>query len=124
MLLRDSNTESLKVYDINSNQITGAAFIGTIGLDWQFSGVGNFSGNPSETDLLLRNNKNGGLEVYDISNNQLTVAALISGAFEIVASPMRMMMTRQLRSLAAMDFFLSERNIVSVGETVGTTASQ
>src|SRR5262249_7739147 len=54
-----------------------AAFIGTIGLDWQFSGVGNFSGNPGETDLLLRNNKTGGLEVYDISNNQLTGAAFI-----------------------------------------------
>jgi hypothetical protein len=63
------------VYDINSNQITGAAFIGTVGLDWQFSGVGNFQRRPGETDLLLRNSKTGGLEVYDISNNQLTGAA-------------------------------------------------
>jgi hypothetical protein len=31
-----------------------AAFIGTVGLDWQFSGVGNFSGVAGETDLLLR----------------------------------------------------------------------
>ena len=44
-------------------------------LDWQFSGVGNFSGVPGETDLLLRNSKTGGLEVYDIDNNQLTGAA-------------------------------------------------
>ena len=65
------------MYDINSNQITNAAFIGTIGLDWQFSGVGNFSGSPGETDLLLRNSNTGGLEVYDISNNQLTTAAFI-----------------------------------------------
>jgi hypothetical protein len=77
MLLRDSNTGGLEVYDIDSNQITGAAFIGTVGLDWQFSGVGNFSGNPGETDLLLRNNKTGGLEVYDISNNQVTGAAFM-----------------------------------------------
>jgi TIR domain-containing protein len=27
---------------------------GDIGLDWQFSGVGNFSGVRGETDLLLR----------------------------------------------------------------------
>jgi hypothetical protein len=67
----------LEVYDIANNQITGAAFVGTVGLDWQFSGVGNFSGNPDETDLLLRNVKTGGLEVYDINNNQITGAAFI-----------------------------------------------
>ena len=58
-------------------QITNAAFIGTVGLDWQFSGVGNFSGVPGETDLLLRNVNTGGLEVYNINNNQLTGAAFI-----------------------------------------------
>jgi hypothetical protein len=67
----------LEVYDINSNQITGAAFIGRVGLDWRYSGVGNFSGVPGETDLLLRNSKTGGLEVYDINSNHLTGAAFI-----------------------------------------------
>jgi hypothetical protein len=67
----------LEVYDINNNQITNAAFIGTVGLDWQFSGVGNFSGVPGETDLLLRNSNTGGLEVYDIASNQLAGAAFI-----------------------------------------------
>jgi hypothetical protein len=76
MLLRNSNG-GLEVYDIANNQITNAAFIGTIGSDWKFSGVGNFSGNPGETDLLLRNANTGGLEVYDISNHQLTTAAFI-----------------------------------------------
>jgi hypothetical protein len=33
MLLRNSNTGGLEVYDISS---------GTVGLDWQFSGVGFF----------------------------------------------------------------------------------
>jgi hypothetical protein len=42
MILRDSNTGGLEVYDINNNAITNAAFIGTVGLDWRFSGVGNF----------------------------------------------------------------------------------
>src|SRR5215470_10869224 len=55
----------------------GAAFVGTVGLDWQFSGVGNFSSVPGETDLLLRNSTTGGLEVYDINGNQLTGAAFI-----------------------------------------------
>jgi hypothetical protein len=59
MLLRNSNTGDLEVYDIANNQITNAALIGTVGIDWQFSGVGNFSGVPGETDLLLRNNKTG-----------------------------------------------------------------
>src|SRR5262249_33207721 len=76
-ILRNSSTGALEVYDISNNQITGAAFIGTIGLDWQFSGVGNFSGVPGETDLLLRNGKTGGFEVYNINNNQLTGAAFI-----------------------------------------------
>src|SRR5204863_9705264 len=57
--------------------ITNAAFIGTIGLDWQFSGVGNFSSVSGETDLLLRNVNTGGLEVYNINHNQLTGAAFI-----------------------------------------------
>jgi hypothetical protein len=77
MLLRNSNTGGLEVYDIANNAITSAAFIGTIGLDWQFSGVGNFSGVPGESDLLLRNANTGGLEVYNINNNQLTGAAFI-----------------------------------------------
>jgi hypothetical protein len=67
----------LEVYDIANNTITNAAFIGAVGLDWQFSGVGNFSGVPGETDLLLRNVNTGGLEVYDINNNQLTGAAFL-----------------------------------------------
>jgi len=44
----------LEVYDINNNQITGAAFMGAVGLNWQFSGIGNFSGR-GESDMILRN---------------------------------------------------------------------
>jgi hypothetical protein len=72
MLLRDANTGGLQAYNINSNQITGSAFLGTVGLDWQFSGVGNFSSVPGESDLLLRNVNTGGLLLYDIANNQVT----------------------------------------------------
>jgi hypothetical protein len=45
-------------------------------LNWQFSGVGNFSG-FGESDMILRNSITGGLEVYDIANNQITNAAFI-----------------------------------------------
>jgi hypothetical protein len=60
-----------------NNQITGAAFMGNVGFNWQFSGVGNFSSVPDETDLMLRNNMTGGLEVYDIASNQITGAAFL-----------------------------------------------
>jgi hypothetical protein len=70
------NTVGVEVYDISNNQITGAAFMGAVGLNWQFSGVGNFSG-LGESDMILRNSNTGGLEVYDIANNQLTGAAFI-----------------------------------------------
>src|SRR5262249_59024460 len=76
MLLRNSVTGGFEVYDIANNQITGASFMGMVGLDWQFSGVGNFSG-LGESDMLLRNANTGGLEVYDIANNQITNAAFI-----------------------------------------------
>jgi hypothetical protein len=62
----------LRAYKVDSNQITGSALIGTVGLDWQFSGVGNFSSVPGESDLLLRNSSTGVLQVYDINNNQIT----------------------------------------------------
>ena len=54
MILRNSNTGGVEVYDISNNQITGAAFMGTVGLNWQFSGVGNFS-SLGESDMILRN---------------------------------------------------------------------
>jgi hypothetical protein len=76
MILRNVNTGVVEVYDLNNNQITGAAFMGTVGLNWQFSGIGNVSG-LGESDMLLRNSNTGGLEVYDISNNQITNAAFI-----------------------------------------------
>jgi hypothetical protein len=72
--LRNSNTGGLEVYDINNNQLTGAAFIGAVGLDWQFAGIGPVHG-AGESDLVLRNKNTGAFEVYDIANNQLTGAA-------------------------------------------------
>jgi len=73
-LLRNVNTGGLEVYDINNNQLTGAAFIGTVGLDWQFAGIAPIHA-AGASDLVLRNVNSGAFEVYDIANNQLTGAA-------------------------------------------------
>jgi hypothetical protein len=62
------------VYDIANNQLTGAAFLGPIGLEWQFAGVAPVSG-AGRSDLVLRNVNTGAFEVYDIANNMITSAA-------------------------------------------------
>jgi hypothetical protein len=51
--------------------------MGTVGLEWQIIGVGNFSSIPGETDMIMRNTTTGGLEVYDIANDQITNAAFL-----------------------------------------------
>jgi hypothetical protein len=61
------------IYNINNNAITGAASLGSVGLDWQASGFGDFS-SRNEGDMLLRNVNSGGLMLYDIANNQITGA--------------------------------------------------
>ena len=50
--------------------------MGAVGLNWQFLGVGNFSGRGT-SDMILRDSNTGGLEVYDINNNAITGAAFI-----------------------------------------------
>jgi hypothetical protein len=72
--LRNSKTGGLEVYDIANNQLTGAAFIGTVGLDWQFAGIAPIHA-PGASDLVLRNVNTGAFEVYDIAGNTLVGAA-------------------------------------------------
>jgi hypothetical protein len=71
-----NSSGAFEVYNISNNSITNATALGTVGLNCQFSGIGNFSG-IGESDMLLRNSNTGGLEVYDIANNQITNAAFI-----------------------------------------------
>jgi hypothetical protein len=59
--------------DCQQQKITAAAFLGTVGLDWQVSGFGDFS-SRNEGDMLLRNVNTGGLMLYDNANNQITGA--------------------------------------------------
>ncbi len=75
MLMRNSNTGTFEIYDIKGNNITFAASMGQVGLEWTIAGFGDFSGNPNETDMLMRNSSTGTFEIYDISNNSITFAA-------------------------------------------------
>ena len=74
MIMRNSTTGALEVYDIANNALMSAYSMGAVGLDWQVAGFGNFSGNANETDMILHNSNTGALEVYDIANNALTAA--------------------------------------------------
>jgi hypothetical protein len=78
MLLRNSTSGAFQVYNVapNNNNIAGSASLGTVGLNWQFSGTGNFS-SLGETDMMLRDANTGGFQVYDISNNQITASAFM-----------------------------------------------
>jgi hypothetical protein len=44
---------AFEIYDISNNNITNPAFLGTVGLNWQVMGFGNFS-SRGETDMILR----------------------------------------------------------------------
>jgi hypothetical protein len=74
MIMRNTTTGGFELYDIANNQITGAAFLGTVGLDWQVAGFGPLHGR-GESDMVLRNVNTGTFLAYDISNNQITSAA-------------------------------------------------
>src|SRR5262249_26240614 len=74
MIMRNTTTGGMLVYNIADNQITSAAFLGTVGLDWQFAGVAPVNG-PDGSDLVLRNVNTGQFYGYDIANNHITGAA-------------------------------------------------
>ena len=64
---------AFEVYDINNNNITGAAALGTVGLSYQVAGFGNFNG----PDMMTRNSSTSAFELYDIANNSITGASQI-----------------------------------------------
>jgi len=78
MMLRESTTGDFRVYSISNNQLTSPPDpIGKVGLNWQFSGIGNFSGTPGASDMILRDTGTGDFDVYNIRNNQITGSAAI-----------------------------------------------
>jgi hypothetical protein len=52
LVLRNVNTGQFEVYDIANNQITGAARLGTVGLDWQ---LGGFAVDPPTASMADSN---------------------------------------------------------------------
>jgi hypothetical protein len=74
MLMRNTSSGELLLYDIANNAITGANFLGPVGLDWLFAGVAPIQA-PGTSDLVLRNANTGQFQVYNIANNQITGSA-------------------------------------------------
>ena len=60
-MLRNKNTGAFEVYNIANNQLTGAAPLGAVGLDWQ---LGGFAADPPTVSGTFT----------DISNDQLVQA--------------------------------------------------
>ena len=58
MVLRNVNTGAFEVYDIANNGVTGAAPLGSVGLDWQLGGfaadspAGAMGGSSSTSQLV------------------------------------------------------------------------
>src|SRR5215470_4015540 len=76
MILRHDADGLYEIYDIGNNTILAANFLGQVGTDFQFAGLGSFFGSDT-TDMLLRSATTGQFEVYDISNNNITNAAAL-----------------------------------------------
>src|SRR5439155_1010444 len=73
MILRHGADGLYEIYDIGGNAILTGNFLGQVGTDFQFAGLGSFFGSDT-TDMMLRSATSGQFEVYDIVNNQITTA--------------------------------------------------
>jgi parallel beta-helix repeat protein len=62
---------TFQVYDISNSQSSGTASLGNVGTEWQVLGLGNFGGDPSQTDMLMRDSNTNAVQYYDIANNQV-----------------------------------------------------
>ena len=59
------------IISVSPGMLTNVAFLGAVGLDWQFAGVAPVHG-PGASDLVLRNVNTGQFEVYNTANNQIS----------------------------------------------------
>jgi hypothetical protein len=71
MIMQNTNSGDLEIYDIGGNAILAAFPIGQVGLEWQFLGLGTFNGSDA-SDMLIRDTNNGNIELFDIGNSQIT----------------------------------------------------
>jgi hypothetical protein len=68
------HSASTELYNIGNNVITSVSNLGTIGLNFQVAGFGDFNADGT-TDMMLRNTHTGALEIYDIKNNAIVSAS-------------------------------------------------
>jgi hypothetical protein len=45
--------------------------LGSIGVNWQTMGLGDFADNPNEADMLMRDSNTGNMDYFDIQHNQI-----------------------------------------------------
>src|SRR5579863_3507825 len=78
--IRDGNTGAVDLLDVQRNQFVAPPIsIGGIGMEWQILGVGDFSSNANETDILMRDIQNGAIDVFDVQNSQFVGPAITVG---------------------------------------------
>jgi hypothetical protein len=90
MLMRDSTTGELRIYDFSQDPTTGTYSLpssniiiapNNLGLDWKPVGIAPMSGATSSDDLVMRQDGTGQMRVYDIRDDKLT------GSFVFYAPP-------------------------------------
>ena len=95
MLMRNNNTGAFELYDISNNQITSAAPLGQVGLEWQVVGFGPING-AGASDMLMRNSITGSFEIYDITDNRHHIGGVHgSGRARVVGRRHRRRSVRQ-----------------------------
>src|SRR5262249_9878156 len=82
IMLRNTGTgqdrAKFLIYNIKNDGITDTFRSPlAVGLNCQFSGIGNFSGSPGASDMILRDTDTGKLFLYKISKNEIAFAGEI-----------------------------------------------
>ena len=67
------------VWKMNGSQVTGAAIVGSIGNEWQFSTTADFN-NDGKSDLLWYQPGNNSLAIWQMNGTQVQSAAAIVGS--------------------------------------------
>ena len=76
MIMEQSSTGNLEIYDLGNNAILAAYALGNAAPNWQVAGLGGFFSTDT-SDAMLRNSSTGALQVDDISNNTITNTAAL-----------------------------------------------
>ncbi|MCP3445724.1 FG-GAP-like repeat-containing protein [Bradyrhizobium sp. CCGUVB14] len=72
LLMLNSATHGVAIWEMNGTQVTASPQIGTINAaaGWSFAGTGDFNGD-GKTDLLLLNNTTNGVAIWKMSGTQV-----------------------------------------------------